>query len=71
VFVDTPLDICSSRDPKGLYAEAAAGTNPHMTGLGQEYEAPENPELRLDGRDPLETSVDEILALIFGSSGEI
>jgi bifunctional enzyme CysN/CysC len=71
VFVDTPLDICISRDPKGLYAEAAAGNNPHMTGLGQEYEAPEHPELRLDGRDAVETSVDQILALISVSSGEI
>jgi bifunctional enzyme CysN/CysC len=67
VFVDTPLGTCISRDPKGLYAEAAAGNNAHMTGLGQEYEAPERPELRLDGRDAREASVDQILALLSGS----
>jgi bifunctional enzyme CysN/CysC len=47
VFVDTPLDECIRRDPKGLYARAKAGTIPNFTGLDSPYEAPENPELRL------------------------
>ncbi|HTQ34773.1 MAG TPA: sulfate adenylyltransferase subunit CysN [Stellaceae bacterium] len=47
VFVDTPLDECIRRDPKGLYARAMAGAIPNFTGLDSPYEAPENPELRL------------------------
>jgi bifunctional enzyme CysN/CysC len=47
VFVDTPLDECMRRDPKGLYARAKAGEIPNFTGLDSPYEAPETPELRL------------------------
>ncbi len=47
VFVDTPLDECMRRDPKGLYARAKAGAIPNFTGLDSPYEAPEAPELRL------------------------
>ena len=47
VFVDTPLDECMRRDPKGLYARAKAGAIPNFTGLDSPYEAPEEPELRL------------------------
>lgn len=47
VFVDTPLDICEQRDPKGLYQKARAGKIPHFTGISSPYEAPENPEIHL------------------------
>ena len=47
VFVDTPLDECIRRDPKGLYAKAKAGGIPNFTGLDSPYEPPETPELRL------------------------
>ena len=47
VFVDTPLEVCESRDPKGLYAKARAGVIPQFTGVSAPYEAPEAPELRL------------------------
>ena len=47
VFVDTPLDECIRRDPKGLYARAKAGEIPNFTGLDSPYEAPDEPELRL------------------------
>lgn len=49
VFVDTPLEICESRDPKGLYKKARAGEIAHFTGISAPYEPPENPEIRLDG----------------------
>ena len=49
VFVDTPLDICESRDPKGLYRKARAGQLKGFTGIDDPYEIPENPELCLDG----------------------
>ncbi|HAE03294.1 MAG TPA: adenylyl-sulfate kinase, partial [Rhodospirillaceae bacterium] len=48
IFVDTPLAICEIRDPKGLYAKARAGQIKNFTGIDSPYEAPENPELRLD-----------------------
>ena len=49
VFVDTPLEICESRDPKGLYKKARAGEIPNFTGISDPYEAPDEPEIRLDG----------------------
>jgi bifunctional enzyme CysN/CysC len=48
VFVDTPLDVCESRDVKGLYAKARAGKIPNFTGINAPYERPEAPDLRLD-----------------------
>ena len=47
IFVDTPLDECIRRDPKGLYANARAGRIPHFTGIDSAYETPEAPEMRL------------------------
>jgi len=47
VFVDTPLDQCITRDPKGLYRRALAGEIKNFTGVDQPYEAPECPELHL------------------------
>ena len=47
-FVDTPLEVCESRDPKGLYKKARAGKIPNFTGIDAEYQPPERPELRLD-----------------------
>jgi bifunctional enzyme CysN/CysC len=49
VFVDTPLDVCEERDPKGLYKLARAGKLPNLTGIGSAYEPPENAELTLAG----------------------
>ena len=48
IFVDTPLDICEQRDPKGLYVKARAGEIANFTGIDSNYEAPIDPELRLD-----------------------
>ncbi|MDE1047174.1 MAG: adenylyl-sulfate kinase [Candidatus Nanopelagicales bacterium] len=64
VFVDTPVDICSERDPKGLYAKAAAGNLPNMTGVGQIYEPPVSPDLTLRGTGDLEASADLLVASI-------
>lgn len=46
VFVDTPLEVCEQRDPKGLYAKARAGEITGMTGIDDPYEAPLDPERR-------------------------
>jgi bifunctional enzyme CysN/CysC len=51
VFVDTPLELCESRDPKGLYARARAGEIVGFTGIDDPYEAPERPDLRLTPAD--------------------
>jgi bifunctional enzyme CysN/CysC len=48
VFVDTPLEECMRRDPKGLYVRAQAGEIPNFTGISAPYEAPEAPEIRLE-----------------------
>lgn len=56
VFMDTPLETCEDRDPKGLYEKARAGKIKHFTGIDSPYEAPERPELRLDTS---EMSVDD------------
>ncbi len=48
IFVDTPLEICERRDPKGLYRRACQGQIPNFTGISSPYEPPEAPELRLD-----------------------
>ena len=47
IFVDTPLDECIRRDPKGLYAKARAGRLENFTGLDSPYEPPEMPEIRV------------------------
>jgi bifunctional enzyme CysN/CysC len=48
VFVDTPLSVCEQRDVKGLYAKARAGEIPNFTGISSPFEAPKNPEIRID-----------------------
>jgi bifunctional enzyme CysN/CysC len=47
IFVDTPLEECERRDPKGLYAKARGGTIHNFTGVDSPYEPPETPELVL------------------------
>ena len=47
VFVDTPIDECARRDPKGLYAKAKSGKIKNFTGFDAPYEAPANPEIHL------------------------
>jgi bifunctional enzyme CysN/CysC len=51
VFVDTPLAVCESRDPKGLYAKARAGQLTNFTGIDSPYEAPEKANLRLSAAE--------------------
>ncbi|WOS66989.1 MULTISPECIES: bifunctional sulfate adenylyltransferase/adenylyl-sulfate kinase NodQ [Sinorhizobium] len=55
IFVDTPIDECARRDPKGLYRKALAGKIANFTGVSSPYEAPENPELHLQtvGQEPI------------------
>jgi bifunctional enzyme CysN/CysC len=51
VFVDTPLEVCEQRDPKGMYAKARAGEISGFTGIDDPYEAPQSPDLLLRPAD--------------------
>ena len=50
VFVDTPVELCEQRDPKGLYKKARRGEIKNFTGIDSAFEAPEEPEVRLETR---------------------
>jgi len=58
IFVDTPLEVCEQRDPKGLYKKARAGEIKNFTGIDSAYERPEKPELTIDTtrRSPAESA---------------
>jgi bifunctional enzyme CysN/CysC len=77
VFVDTPLEDCIKRDPKGLYAKAKAGQLKNFTGIDAPYEVPEQPEIHLRtlGHSPAQLAkmvLDTLLERkIIGASGEI
>ena len=65
VFVDVPLEVAESRDPKGLYKKARAGEIKGFTGIDDPYEAPEKPELVLNSHEmSLEEEVEQVLALL-------
>ena len=62
VFVDTPLEICESRDPKGLYKKARAGEIKQFTGIDDPYEPPIAAELVLPGGElPAEQLADQVV----------
>jgi bifunctional enzyme CysN/CysC len=62
IFIDTPLDLCEQRDPKGLYKKARAGQLANFTGINSPYEAPENPEIHIAGGSvSAEEHVEEII----------
>ncbi len=65
VYVNAPLEVCASRDVKGLYAKAFAGEIQGFTGVNDPYEAPENPEIVLHtDKETLEESVNIIIAYL-------
>ncbi|QBF81844.1 adenylyl-sulfate kinase [Shewanella maritima] len=51
VFIDTPLEVCEQRDPKGLYKKARAGEIKNFTGIDSSYEAPLSPEIIVNTAD--------------------
>jgi adenylyl-sulfate kinase len=65
VFVDTPLELCEQRDPKGLYAKARAGELTGMTGIDDPYEPPLTPHLTLTPA-PLADQVAAVLTALPG-----
>lgn len=47
VFIDTPIEVCEERDPKGLYKKVRAGEIKHFTGIDSEYQEPQAPEIHV------------------------
>lgn len=64
IFVDTPLSICESRDPKGLYQKARRGEIKQFSGIDSPYEQPIDPELHLDGTLSISELTQQILAYL-------
>ena len=65
VFVDAPLEVCESRDPKGLYRKARAGEIKGMTGIDDPYEVPEAPEVHLkSGAQSPDTLADQVIGYL-------
>lgn len=62
VFVDTPLEVCETRDPKGLYRKARQGEITGFTGIDAPYEPPHSPELHLDGQQPIRELANEVIS---------
>jgi bifunctional enzyme CysN/CysC len=65
IHMDVSLETAEQRDPKGLYKKARRGELPNFTGIDSDYDAPENPELVLDGNTlSVEQSVEKVLELL-------
>ncbi|MFC1602651.1 adenylyl-sulfate kinase [Pseudomonadota bacterium] len=65
IFCDSPLEICESRDVKGLYAKARAGIIPQFTGISSPYEEPATPEAHIDtGAQELDVCADQVIKLL-------
>ena len=68
VFVDTPLEVCKQRDPKGLYEKAERGEIKQFTGIDSPYETPEAAEVCLDsGTQSVAESVNQLLEYLYHS----
>jgi len=65
IHVDTPLEVCMKRDPKGIYAKGQAGLSQDVPGLQAVYEAPLHPDLVIHGdRDAPEDAADRIVQVL-------
>jgi bifunctional enzyme CysN/CysC len=67
VYVNTPLEVCEQRDPKGLYKKARAGQLKNFTGIDSAYEAPDNPEIVVNSAEKsAEELAEQIVRELFG-----
>jgi len=64
IFINTPLEICRQRDPKGIYKSAERGDAKYVPGQQQVYEAPLNPDIVLDGQISPEESAGKIVEVM-------
>jgi len=71
VYMDTPIEICEARDPKGLYKKVRAGEIKDFTGIDSPYEVPVFPEVRIHSRTTLgEMTVDKAVNIIYNYINE-
>ena len=69
VFVDTPIEVCEARDPKGLYKKARSGQLKNFTGIDSEYQKPQNPEIVLESsKKPPEELADYVLEYLISKT---
>jgi bifunctional enzyme CysN/CysC len=64
VYLAATADCCAARDPKGLYAKAAAGEIGSFTGVDDPYEVPEHPDLVIGNETPVDQSVEMVLGVL-------
>lgn len=65
IFIDCPLEVCESRDPKGIYKKARAGEIKYFTGIDSPYEEPTNPEITVSTHlNTLEECVDKLMSYL-------
>jgi adenylyl-sulfate kinase len=65
VFMDTPLEVCEQRDPKGLYKKARRGVIKNFTGIDSSYEIPEKAEITINtATESVESCVDQIVSYL-------
>ncbi len=63
IFIDTPLEVCEQRDPKGLYKKARDGAIKNFTGISSPYEAPEEPQIDIKTDElSIEESIEKIVS---------
>lgn len=71
IFVDTPVEVCIERDPKGLYKRALSGEVKNFTGISAPYEAPESPEVRLPTQElSVEEAADMVVAALLEAEAQ-
>ena len=71
VFIDTPIEVCEQRDPKGLYAKARAGEITGFTGIDDPYEPPQNPSMRIDTTTTsVVDAVERLIELVYPRGAE-
>ena len=66
VFIDSSLDICENRDPKGMYAKARSGKIKNFTGISSPYENPDKPEIHvINNNISLDEASNQIINYLF------
>ncbi len=66
IFIDTPISVCESRDPKGLYKKARAGEIKHFTGIDSDYQLPTEPEIHVHTESySVEECADQIISYLY------
>jgi bifunctional enzyme CysN/CysC len=71
VYLDVPVDVCETRDPKGLYARVRAGEIRNFTGVDDPYEAPSAPELALPPGSTVDDDAARVVALVTADASKV